>query len=160
VIVQKALNNSCLNQHGKKENREQILCSASDKETNMKKLLIVCVLIAVASLFAVPGIAQQGGVAVAGAPYNASTLYTGEFKADMLYCKDNPTDPEWRRIRHFDRLYKVTCQDALGSLKSSGTWQGHLNFKDGSCASVSEPAQWITGNRRNYDRLRNGDGER
>ena len=122
----------------------------SDKEIDMKKMLIVFLLIAVACLVAVKGNAQQ-----AGASYNGAILYAGEYKADMLYCKDNPTDTEWRRIRHFDRLYKVTCQDALVSLKSNGTWQGHLNFKDGSCASVSEPAQWITGNRRNYDRLRN-----
>jgi hypothetical protein len=122
----------------------------------MKKMLIVFMLIAVACLVAVPGEAQQSGVGNAGAWYNPATLYDGAFNSEMLFFKNHPEDTTWRRISYFGQLYKVTCREALDSLKRTGTWQGHLNLKNGSCAGVEEPAAWATGNWRNYDRLRNG----
>jgi len=123
----------------------------------MKKILLTVVMIAAVSLITGTGIAGQKGVATAGASYNSAVVYAGEYSKDMLLCKNHSDDTTWRLIPYFDRLYKVTCQEALDSLNRTGTWQGHLNIKDGTCASVAEPAEWITGNRRNYDKLVAGD---
>jgi hypothetical protein len=125
----------------------------------MKKIQFMVVMIAAISMIAGIGVAGQKGVKEAGPSYDSNIIYAGGYQADMLLYKNSSKVSDWRLIPYFDRVYKVTCQEAQVSLSSIGTWKGHLTIKDGSCVSTAEPAEWATGNRLNYDRIRAGDGE-
>jgi len=124
----------------------------------MKNILLVALTMTAFTLVALISVAGERDTANAGASFNASIVYDGAYQPDMILFKNSLKATEWRRIPRLHQLYKVTCQAAVDSLKTTGMWQGHLNSKDGSCAGVEEPAVWATGNRLNYDRLREGDG--
>lgn len=81
-------------------------------------------------------------------PYQAQRIYNGPNSADAIYFR-NPGNPQWQRGFALV-LKKVTCRPALDGFYATGLWQGHLN-PNGSCEDPSEPSQWATGNRLNYD---------
>jgi hypothetical protein len=84
------------------------------------------------------------------AKYNPGAGYTGEFIQTRLYYH-NPRSAIWRRMSRSDNYHDVvTCQSALDSLGTTGSWQGHLN-QDGSCGPLGEPSFFALGNRINFD---------
>jgi hypothetical protein len=93
---------------------------------------------------------SKGAIIMPGAAYHANIVYTGNFKTDLLFFK-NERSETWRRIPTLDRLQYVTCAVALQHLQHEGTWKGHLNIKDGSCGSLGEPSDWAMGNWINYN---------
>ena len=121
------------------------------KEDSMKKALFAFTTVSAICLFLVvgTGIARQGGQ-LAGSAYDPAVHYSGAYAPDLLFVRNSPNDTNWRRIPPLDLLTKVTCADALESLKREGKWKGHLKI-DGSCGSTAEPAEWALGNRLNYD---------
>ncbi len=117
----------------------------------MKKILFTFSTALAICLFMVvgTGIARQGGPR-AGSAYDPAVKYSGDYDPDLLFFRNSSKDANWRRIPPLDLLIKVTCSDALESLKREGMWKGHLKI-DGSCGSTAEPAEWALGNRLNYD---------
>lgn len=79
--------------------------------------------------------------------YNPSAVYSGAFKSTMLYYQ-NPGDTKWR-LGLNKELSQITCREASNSLKSSGTWEGHINL-DGVCEPTAEPVKWAVGNLLNF----------
>ena len=119
----------------------------------MKHILYGIAIMLICGLSAGISNAQQGNKGVVirpGTSYNPNVVYAGNFKSDLLFCK-NAESGAWRRVRKLDRLRYVTCTDALQQLRQSGTWKGHLNIKDGSCGSSGEPLDWAMGNWINYN---------
>lgn len=119
----------------------------------MKQILFMFAIALAFGLCVTTGHAQQKGQDAGkkiGPVYNPAITYPGEYETNMILFKNSPKDTIWRRIPNLDRLWKVTCPDALAHLKQEGKWEGHLRL-DGSCGSIAEPADWSMGNRRNYD---------
>lgn len=109
-------------------------------------ILMIALMFALGSYAGSAGAQQRGQTGV----YNPDTQYSGEYENDALLFRNSPNDKVWRSIPNFSRLYKVTCADALAHLRTEGKWQGHLN-PDGSCGPTAEPADWVMGNRLNYE---------
>lgn len=110
--------------------------------------LMVMAVLCIASAAAVA--AERNGSARDGvAAYNPKMTYPGAYNPDVLMYR-NPGAETWQRVIRLDHLRHVTCRDALEQLQKQGRWQGHLN-PNGSCGSTAEPADWIMGNRLNYE---------
>jgi hypothetical protein len=120
----------------------------------MKQALLISLMVLLFGMHAGTGIAEQkstkGVVIQAGAQYNPAVIYAGQYKSDVLFFKSQG-EGFWRRLARVDRLRRVTCPDAQAQLSKEGAWKGHLNLKNGSCATPDEPADWALGNRINFD---------
>lgn len=116
------------------------------EEAVMKKILLLLTMIAVTWLMAGAVIAEQNGRSGA---YSPAVTYAGSYQSDCLYVRNNGSKII-RDIPQLDRLRHVTCPDAKDHLNRDGKWQGHL-APGGSCGSYSEPAEYLMGNRLNYD---------
>ncbi len=121
----------------------------------MKRKLFLALLLIVCSCVptAIAAETTNNAAATVTGPYNPAITYPGIYISESLLFKNRPTSQSWQAIPMLNTLKKVTCADAMTSLQREGKWQGNLNL-DGSCGSTYEPAEWILGNRLNYEEAR------
>jgi hypothetical protein len=82
--------------------------------------------------------------------YSPVLSYQGPYSANAVYFRPMKRS-DWKVSLAFPTTNKITCTDALSSLRQTGLWEGHLN-PDGSCFPPgSEPSYWALGNRLNHD---------